>query len=351
MPTSSSSTQSNSNGPTKPQHHLSSSTSSSYSSYDAFASVDELVSKSVLGSDGAASWQAFRSSKDHSRDVPALHRPSAAPKAPLKRADKLGTGFTSWEEEREHEERIRKSAGHATAGAGYTVFKKKDEAGEAAERKRQAQIKARIRPDDQEYFIPSKVFKGWKFDYIFTTRPERGGTGYYWDGMDSIKQLDGTLTVVEGKNASTPPHNDSKATSTISMEDKEKIPSSEPKKKKRKKDKGPVILHDPNNPLEQVHAILARRNQQLLGMVTAAPTATTDQTLADGWETASDPESGRVYYFNRTSGERRWEKPEKQNPTNDETLPEGWKSAIDSASGKTYFYHATTGETKWEKPR
>jgi hypothetical protein len=350
MPTSSFSSQSNSNGSTNSRHKLSTSTSTSSSSYDAFASVDELVSKPVLGSDGAASWQAFRSSKDNSRDVPALHRPSSAPKAPLKRADKLGTGFTSWEEERDHEERIRQSAGHATAGSGYTVFKKKDEAGEAAERKRQAQIKARIRPDDQEYFIPSKIFQGWKFDYVFTTRPDRGGTGYFWDGMDSINKLDGTSTVVEGTNGPTPPQSDS---TTTSKDDQQEVTSSEPKKKKRKKDKGPVIIHDPTNPIEQVQVILARRNQQLLGMAAgAAPITTTiDPTLADGWETASDPSSGQVYFFNRASGERRWEKPEKRNLTDADTLPDGWKSAMDNTSGKTYYYHATTGETKWEKPQ
>jgi hypothetical protein len=348
MPTNSSSAKSNTKGPSLPQH-LSSSTSPSLSSYDAFASVDDLVSKPVLGSEGAASWQAFRSSKDNFRDVPSLHRPSAAPKAPLKRADKLGTGFTSWEEERAHEERIRKAAGHATAGAGYTVFKKKDVgAGEAAERKRQAQIKARIRPDDQEYFMPSKVFQGWKFDYIFTTRPDRGGTGYYWDGMDSIKKLAGSLDVVEG-NEPTPWHGDDKPSSVTAQNDEHQTTSSEPKKKKRKKDKGPVILHDPTNPLEQVHAILARRNQRLWGMA-AAPTATTDPALPDGWETATDPDSGRLYYFHRASGERSWEKPVKQSATDDGALPEGWKSTMDSASGKTYYYHAATGETRWEKP-
>jgi hypothetical protein len=33
---------------------------SSDKSFDAFKKVDELVSKPVLGSDGAASWQSFR---------------------------------------------------------------------------------------------------------------------------------------------------------------------------------------------------------------------------------------------------------------------------------------------------
>ena len=89
------------------------------SSFDAFSRVDELVAKPVLGSDGAASWQAFRGdlgTKDR-------HHQSAAPKAPLKRADKLGTGFSTWDEERAHEGRIREEAGHASTGSGYSNFK------------------------------------------------------------------------------------------------------------------------------------------------------------------------------------------------------------------------------------
>jgi hypothetical protein len=283
-----------------------------------------------------------------SEDLPskARQRESVAPKAPLKKADRLGTGFTSWEEEKSHEERVRKDAGHANSGEGYTVFKKKNNAEEAAERKRKARIEARIRPDDQDYFIPSKVFEGWKFDYIFTTR--NNGTGYYWDGMDSIKKESGELKV--------DPRGLDKLQGVTSSGSTSKAVDDKPKKKKRKKNTGPVMLHDPNNPLEQVQAILLeRRNKMIGGMM-----GFTD--LPSGWETSHDPVSHKPYYFNRATGERSWEKPKQLNSAivdasismtetkeEAEMLPEGWKSALDSASGKTYYYHEN-GETSWEKP-
>ncbi len=289
------------------------------SSFDAFSKVDELVSKPVIGSEGAASWQSFR--KDHQPK-----HPSAAPKAPLKKADKLGTGFSSWEEEREHESKIRKEAGHASTNAGYSNFRVKHDKAEAANKKRKVQIEKRIRPDDKEYYLPFKTFVGWKFDYVFTTK--NGSTGYYWDGMDSIKKENGELktTPVETE------------TTTASKDPSEDAGPSK-KKKKRKKNKGPTFVHDPKNPMEQMQAILQQRNQRM-------GTADDNALLPNGWEAAKDPSTGNTYYFHRASGQRSWEKP-KVESNND--LPEGWKPAVDPASGKTYYHH-TSGKTTWTKP-
>ncbi|KAG7338950.1 hypothetical protein IV203_017441 [Nitzschia inconspicua] len=150
------------------------------SSFAVFSKVDELVSKPVL--------------------------------APLKKSDRLV--FTSWEEERRHEDQVRKVSGHQQVGSGYTAFKKKNDAEEAKERKRKAQIEKRIRPDDKEYFIPSPTFVGWKFDYIFTTRIDRGGTGYYWDGHDSIKSLKGGPTEAATTSSTSDNGRDKKTTTT-----------------------------------------------------------------------------------------------------------------------------------------
>ena len=69
-------------------------TSSSSSAYDAFSTVDSLVSKPIMGSDGAASWQQFQSeSKSKSNSIGSLSQSSrslyqsrgAAPHLPLKR--------------------------------------------------------------------------------------------------------------------------------------------------------------------------------------------------------------------------------------------------------------------------
>lgn len=292
------------------------------SSFDAFSQVDQLVSKPVLGSDGAKSWQNFRDDH-HVSD----HR-SAAPKAPLKKADKLGTGFSTWEEERAHEGKVRSEAGHAKTNSGYTVFKRDEQKlEEAANRKRKAKLEARIRPDDKEYYIPSKTFEGWKFDYVFTTRNGHN-TGYYWDGMDSIKTENGELDFAEKvKNTS--------STGAEAIEKK----TSKKSKKKRKKANGPTFVNDPNNPMEQMHAILEKRNQK----ISRGPR---DENLPSGWEAAIDPSSGKTYYFNRGNGKRSWDKPK---PSSDEELPVGWESAIDQASGKTYYHH-TSGKTTWTKP-
>jgi hypothetical protein len=277
-------------------------------------------------------WQSFR--KEHKTT-----RQSVAPKAPLKKSDKLGTGLTSWEDERKNEDQVRRSQGHAETGSGYTTFKKKDNAEDAAERKRTKLIESRTRPDKEKYYLPAGTFDGWKFDYIFTTRSEYG-TGYFWDGMDSVKKLRGE-ELPEQKSETSHPVEGTEDSGTIEK----------PKKKKRKKNAGPVIVNDPNNPLEQVAAAIQKRNQQLLGIG--------DPTLPPGWEVAKDPFSGKTYYFNRPSGERSWEKPQKTPPTSSdnknekddtsESLPTGWQAVTDKQNGNTYFYHAD-GRTQWDRP-
>jgi len=115
--------------------------------------------------------------------------------------------------------------------------------------------------------------------------------------------------------------------------------------------------------MEQMQAILERRNQQLTGMV---PTTTTDDdnnsVLPSGWEAAKDPSTGKTYYFHRATGDRSWEKPKSsnendttgdgtagENNANESPLPIGWKSVVDKASEKIYYHH-TNGEVTWTKP-
>jgi len=329
-----------------------SSKSKTSSSFDAFSKVDDIVSRPVFGSDGAASWQSFRN-ENKKKDS----HLSSAPKVPLKRADKLGTGFSTWDDERDYEKKVRKDAGHASTGSGYVVFNKKENGSnkEKAERIRKAQIEDRIRPDDIEYFIPSKIFQGWKFDYIFTTKNDVNNTGYYWDGMDSVKKQnnDEAICEEEPKLKDKVMNNNNKRKVKKSSNRKEKS-----KKKKRNNNdndnsKIPVIVHNPNNPREQMQAMLQRRNQQLTGVVT-------DFSLPVGWEAAKDTFTGNVYYFHRATGDRSWEKPKiPEDASNDheggemninKSLPEGWKSATDKSSGNSY-YHNTNGDVTWTKPQ
>jgi hypothetical protein len=316
-------------------------TSGVESSFDAFAKVDSIVSKPVLGSDGAASWQEFRKKVVKGSSA---ERPSAAPKAPLKKLDRLGAGFTSWEDERSHEDKVRKQSGHAETGAGYTTFKKKNSAEEAAERKRIKNIEAKIRPEEKEYFIRAQTFQGWKFDYIFTTRTERG-TGYFWDGTDSIKKLRGELSAEEHPSCDITDQKKDENIRNAVLEEEGENSSLKPKKKKRKKSEGPVIISDPNNPMEQVAAIVQRRNQML----------SVGCDLPAGWEATMDNATGKNYYFNRVSGERSWtapEAPKSQGAKNSDTetpLPQGWSVAVDKASGNNYYFH-TSGQTQWNRP-
>ena len=120
-------------------------------SYSAFASVDSLASKAILGSDGAASWQDFRKNsgiKHMSKGI--------APHAPLKKADKLGTGLKSIDEERRHEEKMRREGKDAEMYSGYTTFKRKHDQAEIEEKKRRKLIQERVRPDKVKYFIAVK---------------------------------------------------------------------------------------------------------------------------------------------------------------------------------------------------
>jgi len=305
---------------------------SSKSSYNAFKSVDELVAKPVIGSDGAASWQNFRKDNVHQSK-------SVAPNIPLKRADRLA-GITSLEEERTREQEIRKEAGKAGESEGYTVFKRKNEAEEAAARKKRKQIENRVRPDEKKYFISAPTFEGWKFDYVFTTRDR--GTGYYWDGTDSVKKMNGTGDFPE----------ESEQIKEVKAGD---IAQEKPKKKKKRKKKhaatAPVIVDDPNNPMEQVADAIRRRNEAL----SAPPSALLG--LPSGWETATD--SGKTYYFCRATGERQWQRPTAPaaasssqsacQATAAPPLPPGWSVAKDESTGKEYFYH-NNGETRWERP-
>ena len=280
------------------------------SAYDAFSTVDSLVSKPIMGSDGAASWQQFQSSTKHqqSRNV--------APHIPLKRADKL-SGMKSIQEERRNEEKIRISGGDSKMGSGYTVFKRKGhDRGEIAERKRLKCVEERTRPEDAKYYIKAETFGGWKEDYVFTTRDR--GTGYFWDGMDSVKKL---------KGASLP---GTENASSLNKDDAEQ-PAKKVKKKKKKKDKK------------------SKKEQQ------TAP----QSDLPSGWAEAIDPTSGKNYYYNHQLNKTVWEKPtstsgnEMQEIIKDkdgEKGSNGWEEAKDPSTGKTYNYNRSLNKTTWERP-
>ena len=346
------------------------STKSSFSAFTIQNEVDESVAKPVLGSDGAARWQDFKGNNK----LPTTNKLSVAPAIPLKKLDRVALKTTSIRDEQANEAKIRKDAGDRELGAGYTVFKRKSDHEEIAEKKRKKLVLDRVRPDDVPYFIQAEAFEGFKFDYVFTTMESRG-TGYYWDGMDSLKKELGLPPTVESANDD---NGDSNATSGTATK--------KPKKKKKKRKAAheePIFESDEMNPMEQIQQAILRR-KQVMGALPSSLTGVTNITnaaddaaalgadsraldlaappstaqilepdlVAAGWESAKDPSSGKTYYYKRSTNAHSWKKPilpTKSSAVGEEHLPDGWKSTKDPTSGKTYYYH-TSGKTSWEKP-
>ena len=61
------------------------------------------------------------------------------------------------------------------------------------------------------------------------------------------------------------------------------------------------------------------------------------------WTQATGKESGKLYYFNRTTDERTWDVPAA-------VAPENWAEAQDPDSGYAFYFNAVTGEKKWRAP-
>lgn len=321
------------------------------SSFSVLNDVDDQTSKAVLGSDGAARWQTFR--EEGGRKINATS--SVAPAIPLKRLDRaLGTKSIS--DERAAEARIRRDAGDRELGSGYTEFKRKNDHEEIAAEKKRKLILDRCRPDEMPYFLAAETFEGWKFDYVFSAKSR--GIGYYWDGWDSMKrELGEEQTAEDTSKLADDPRGD---------KDKSKTKS---KKKKRRKIIQETVVEDDSNPMEQVAQALRRKQAALnTNPLQSREVSVSDavalgamcktvakETLPDGWESASDPTSGKTYYFCRSTGQRSWTKPvsndkKVRNENNDgKDLPEGWKSAKDTTSSRIYYYHSD-GRTSWTKP-
>ena len=314
--------------------------------YDSFANVDKLVNKPVLGSDGAASWQAFRlTTGTTNRQTSSC---SGAPTLQVKRNDRLGTGLASIEDERAHDNAIRMAAGDGLVGAGYVNFKQKITAEEVRKGKETKRIQKRQRPEDKEYFLQTGgQFQGHKFDYVFTTKD--GRTGYYWDGMDSLNQLNGVVVTPYSKTGSQGSTEECSNSGTDQQEVVEQQPRKKKKKSKSAESVQAVATTTTTIPSDSMNhrEIVANAIQKQLDAMNRPP-GWLESSLPQGWQQTMDPTSQKIYYYNDKTGLRQWEKPTIAHLV-ETPLPDGWKCANDASTGKEYYYHAN-GETKWERP-
>ncbi|XP_030649344.1 rho GTPase-activating protein 27 [Chanos chanos] len=84
----------------------------------------------------------------------------------------------------------------------------------------------------------------------------------------------------------------------------------------------------------------------------------------EGWEVHTDQDSGKEFYFQRSTGQTTWTDPrspppsagmESMAPIHPEPSPAStpdsdWEQVLDETSGRHYYYNPTSGQTSWSAP-
>ena len=85
----------------------------------------------------------------------------------------------------------------------------------------------------------------------------------------------------------------------------------------------------------------------------APPAEKPPHMLPSAWRSVRDPESGELYYFNKITGETRWENPFEEEdvpPKPNIKLPPDWEAVYDKESNDFYYWNVKTQETTWDRP-
>ena len=365
---------------------------------EAFRKVDDLVSKPILGSDGAQAWQSFAESEQGNRAQKQKQQQrigsssssaaaSGAPQAPLK-AQERAMGYQTWQDEQRDEAKRRNDGTGGTKTTGtptYTHFKQKQP--QPHQKKRKNDPRGDLHQEKNE--IDNDDHDG---DRKITSATDAATDDAATDAAATAKDHEGdhNVDVVDHDGTAIMKRNKSK-------------------RNKSKTTQKPIILHDPMHPLEQVSAAmmmiqqqqLQHQSQQRASTTTTTTTSTStrnhvvgrddapNDALPDGWKCTTDPNTGEVYYYQSITGQTSWTKPTNPhtttttkkkakrdgdicdddhdhkattagtttttytNTTTNETtltLPDGWTTAIDATTGKTYYYHIPTQITQWDPP-
>ncbi|XP_069094174.1 rho GTPase-activating protein 27 isoform X3 [Pleurodeles waltl] len=108
-----------------------------------------------------------------------------------------------------------------------------------------------------------------------------------------------------------------------------------------------------------VYMNVAELRQEAAKAGSSSRLQSTSSTI-DEWETHTDQDSGKLFYYNSLTGETTWETPFYQsddpvnspNSVNSEASPieSEWERYFDEPTGRFFFYNSSTGETSWQPP-
>lgn len=72
--------------------------------------------------------------------------------------------------------------------------------------------------------------------------------------------------------------------------------------------------------------------------------------LPPGWQECISKSSGKIYFYNRATGESTFVAPKFDDSADYATLPPGWVEMTSKSTGKVYYWNATLQKSQFERP-